>query len=982
MDNKPEKEHLIRYEDNDRNGAESPQKQKKKQTVSMAVIAATVALLLLLSIAGYLTNGKKDVEKADTDFRREDRGEMRNAVSATGTTTIGMDAVAFEIDFLEETALYVEKVYVKSGDEVSAGNRILKFTQKSLEEARQELEETLQSAVLSYESSMIANQESRITKKYEYDKTMLEAEQAQGVYEDTTAALETELAEALEKYQEAQTAYEKLNAQITGNTFYDDYEVGEKKQAYEEAKELYNERYAYWEVTEDELSTGTSSENQNVVETGAAMPQNMGNRMNTEEQAVQQDRKWIVKTIQLLSEEVETTEEAYEQAEKDYEKAVENAQLNLKVLANDLEKAKNEYQETELKYQKDMLTAKNVYEETMAKSRIAETEYEAEIETLEEELEKCKDARDEAQENLAVFESLIGDGCLYAEEDGSILKVFAQEKEELSGSSMIMAYSKPQEISVTVSVEQKDIAQIAVNDGVQIYIDGHDTYEGVVSYVNPIASSDSKTSVTYTVLISVSGDVSGLSENLTATVMFGETEQKMQEMPMAENTGGESRKAEQENANREKKQSEQENLQNGVTESGTVSMGLTTQEYDLDVSTEAEDDEDEEEEMKYLQVEEVYAAVGQVIKEGDPIYRFSQDSMAAVRKALTYEQTEARIALSQARSEMEVGTIEAGLDKDNTELSYALAQQDYDVTVAQINQASNERVLKIEQLLSEIVETQYDLVEDDYREEMHDLLETYEDAQEDYEEIMSDDSYAFTRQLEVIETLNRAKESYEQFMESYQTSHDEIDEKLKEIAEIQQEIMVQNQLVEKTLLASRQTLESTNISGSIAEQKYQNSLKNYKNAVAKAETALKQATEKLEAFEAFIGDGTVYAKGNGMITELGYEKGDYLIESGILISYASEENKTVSVDVSEEDIVTIHVGDKVNLTFTAYPDETYEGIVTSVTTTATSRNTVTVSYPVEISIQGDTSKIYGGMTADVTFITEKQEGDTENEADS
>ena len=107
-----------------------------------------------------------------------------------------------------------------------------------------------------------------------------------------------------------------------------------------------------------------------------------------------------------------------------------------------------------------------------------------------------------------------------------------------------------------------------------------------------------------------------------------------------------------------------------------------------------------------------------------------------------------------------------------------------------------------------------------------------------------------------------------------------------------------------------------------------------------------------------------------MITEVGFSEDEYLETAGVLISYATSDAMTVSVDVSEEDVVTMKVGDSVTLAFTAYEDETYEGIIQSITTTATSRGTATVSYPVVISIQGDTSKLYEGMTADVTFITE------------
>lgn len=67
------------------------------------------------------------------------------------------------------------------------------------------------------------------------------------------------------------------------------------------------------------------------------------------------------------------------------------------------------------------------------------------------------------------------------------------------------------------------------------------------------------------------------------------------------------------------------------------------------------------------------------------------------------------------------------------------------------------------------------------------------------------------------------------------------------------------------------------------------------------------------------------------------------------------------------------VGDTVELSFSAYDGELYRGVIESITTTATSRNSATISYPVVVSIQGDTSLLYSGMTADVTFVTEEAE---------
>ena len=94
-----------------------------------------------------------------------------------------------------------------------------------------------------------------------------------------------------------------------------------------------------------------------------------------------------------------------------------------------------------------------------------------------------------------------------------------------------------------------------------------------------------------------------------------------------------------------------------------------------------------------------------------------------------------------------------------------------------------------------------------------------------------------------------------------------------------------------------------------------------------------------------------------------------------MVAFASPDEMTISVDVSQEDIVSLSLGDSVDIAFSAYPDETWAGTITSITTTATSQYATTISYPVTVLVKGDTTKLYGGMTADITFVT-----DTRNDA--
>ncbi len=416
---------------------------------------------------------------------------------------------------------------------------------------------------------------------------------------------------------------------------------------------------------------------------------------------------------------------------------------------------------------------------------------------------------------------------------------------------------------------------------------------------------------------------------------------------------------------------QQGTLTNGVTESGTVEFGITSQIYDLDVSTDDDsDEEDDEEDENYLRVENVYVSVGQRVQEGDKVYRFTQDSIDSVRKALTYERTEAQIALATAQTAYEIGVLEAELSRDETLLDTSLAQTSYDTVIARLSNDLAAKNLKIQQLLKDIYKLQCDLTQEEYLEEKADVSEAYEDALEGVKNAADD---YVTNRVDAAQAFQSARESYEQFFSQFDESNQQIQDKIDEVYEIEAEIVYKQQLLEKELLAAQQDLKTSTVSGEIADVKYQSSLTGYENALSKAQRELEEAAQKLDAFDKFVGDGTVCAAGSGIVTEIGYEEGDYLMNTGTLIAFAKADEMTVSVDVSQEDVVMLKVGDTVELRMSAYEGETYRGIIKSITTTATSRNSATISYPVVISIQGDTSGLYSGMTADVTFVTEEAE---------
>jgi HlyD family secretion protein len=103
---------------------------------------------------------------------------------------------------------------------------------------------------------------------------------------------------------------------------------------------------------------------------------------------------------------------------------------------------------------------------------------------------------------------------------------------------------------------------------------------------------------------------------------------------------------------------------------------------------------------------------------------------------------------------------------------------------------------------------------------------------------------------------------------------------------------------------------------------------------------------------------------------LGYAAGDTLSSSTSIATYADDTAVTIAVSVSQEDISAVKIGDTVNIALTAYDGEAFTGTVSSMDTTTSSKSS-TVSYTVTIAFTGDVSKVYAGMTGDVTFVTKE-----------
>lgn len=230
----------------------------------------------------------------------------------------------------------------------------------------------------------------------------------------------------------------------------------------------------------------------------------------------------------MLDQEVQENEAAYEEALENYEDAKATAEASLAQAQTNLELLKIQLEEAQIEYEKQQLSSQSDYDAAVSESSSAQETWQTEIDRIDDEISVALNAKEEADENLQEFEEVIGDGYLYTTSAGTVMMVNVREETDLTGGSMVLAYSNPETVTVTASVEQEDIASIEIGEEAVVAISDYGNFDGTVSSINPVSASSSRSSVTYSVVVELTGDVSELSQNLSASVYFGVSTQDLQ----------------------------------------------------------------------------------------------------------------------------------------------------------------------------------------------------------------------------------------------------------------------------------------------------------------------------------------------------------------------------------------------------------------------------------------------------------------------
>ena len=183
--------------------------------------------------------------------------------------------------------------------------------------------------------------------------------------------------------------------------------------------------------------------------------------------------------------------------------------------------------------------------------------------------------------------------------------------------------------------------------------------------------------------------------------------------------------------------------------------------------------------------------------------------------------------------------------------------------------------------------------------------------------------------------------------------------------------------------------------GIISKSDWDKAIAAFEGAKANKESAyynVQSASATVKESRDNLGRTIIYAPADGTISSLGVELGERVLGTQQMtgteiLRVANLNNMEVEVDVNENDIVKINIGDSTNIQVDAYLKKEFQGIVTSISNSASSATTAdqVTNFKVKVRILKESyqdliigkpvtySPFRPGMTATVDIITTRKE---------
>lgn len=168
-------------------------------------------------------------------------------------------------------------------------------------------------------------------------------------------------------------------------------------------------------------------------------------------------------------------------------------------------------------------------------------------------------------------------------------------------------------------------------------------------------------------------------------------------------------------------------------------------------------------------------------------------------------------------------------------------------------------------------------------------------------------------------------------------------------------------------LESQAVLDQVYAAAQVEKARYQSSLEQ----VDRAKATLKQAKDDLSKT-------TIYAPMTGTISQLNKEVGEIALGSqfqeDVIMVISNLSGMEALVDVDENDIVSVQIGDSARIEVDALPDMVFNGVITEIANTAKVTGSGTAEqkteFEVKIAVTNPTDALRPGMSASSDIVTD------------
>lgn len=315
-----------------------------------------------------------------------------------------------------------------------------------------------------------------------------------------------------------------------------------------------------------------------------------------------------------------------------------------------------------------------------------------------------------------------------------------------------------------------------------------------------------------------------------------------------------------------------------------------------------------------MTVEEVYASSGDTVSKGDALFKLTDESMEAAKSYYEDAISDAENTLKTAEANLASGKLSAESTKQDADLTAQTAADSY-----QAQQSADAAQSTLEQA----------------QKEFDSAVETYNKNEEETN----------TKITELTDSLDDLKSDYEQAERDATTQK----------AELQNEY------------------DTAVVEGKYAGSTYESTVSELESAVESAQDTLDTLKEEQTALLA-LEDGVVTADEDGTIAAVPYEAEDTLQSGTAFALYCDTQTIMISVEVPQENIAQVGVGDEVSVMIAGNRDGAVTGTVSSIASSATTGGSVSnVTYAVIISIDNSDGRLGSGSSATVTFQGEQEE---------